>query len=113
MPRPYTLYKDGKTQRNVYASDLEAWEKNGWSLKPSSIPQDRPLEDDTVPEPITSPELLDINTATSEQISEALNGIGPSRAKKIVVKRDSLVEGFLTLDEIPFLEDEHKPLIKL
>ena len=113
MPKPLTLYKDGAVQGNVYPSELWAWEENGWSLNPSSTPaistepviDDKPVEEETP--------LLNINSATAEEISEALNGIGPSRAKKIVQKRKSLDGGFQSVEDIPFLEEDHKALITL
>lgn len=111
MPRPHILYKDGQVQRNVYPSELDAWLKEGWRLTPPSLDEPSDGEPEAV-EPEPSNELLSINNASAKEISEALNGIGPSRASKIIEKRNSL-DGFTDLSEIPFIEDEHKKLISL
>lgn len=33
MPRPLTVFKNGKSVSNVYHSELQAWLDDGWSLE--------------------------------------------------------------------------------
>lgn len=57
-------------------------------------------------------ELLNLNTASAEEISEALSHINLSRAELIVSKRTELAS-FSSFDEVPYLRDDHKSLVTL
>lgn len=39
MPRPLTVYKDGKSVPNVYPSEVQAWLDDGWALDPKPEPE--------------------------------------------------------------------------
>lgn len=116
MPRPLTLYKGDKVQRNVYPDELAAWQANGWSTTRTPVSTAPPAGDseDTQAEPAPeTPELLNINTATADEIAKVLDGIGSSRAKHIIEKRETLDGGYTDLNQIPWISDEHYPLIAL
>lgn len=104
MPKPHTVYKKGQRQPNVYPSELNYWLSQGWSLSPTPPSVRVPEDEEIVP--------LMINSVTAEQISERLDGIGPSRASKIIAKRESL-GCFTDASQIPFIDDDHKSLINL
>ena len=39
MPRPVTVYKDGKSASSVYPSELQFWFEQGWALEPQVVPE--------------------------------------------------------------------------
>jgi len=39
MPRPLTVYKEGKSVSSVYPSELQAWLDQGWTTEPAPEPE--------------------------------------------------------------------------